>query len=98
MSSRTLDRHLGDAGDPCLQRLSKRLLARWSFESLIVVSTGAGVGMFIKALHRALGHAVITTTGLEKRLVIPAAVLDSVGPFIRQIHGAKGAAGAAPSP
>lgn len=28
----------------------------------------------------------LSATGLEKRLVIPAAVLDSVGPFIRQIH------------
>jgi hypothetical protein len=40
----------------------------------------------------------LSAAGLEKRLVIPGAVLDSVGPFIRQIQAAKGAAGAAPSP
>ena len=39
-----------------------------------------------------------SVTGLEKRLVIPAAVLDTVGAFIRKIDAAKGAAGAASSP
>ncbi|HWY85525.1 MAG TPA: hypothetical protein VNX28_02310 [Gemmataceae bacterium] len=34
----------------------------------------------------------MSATGVEKRLVIPAAVLDAIGPFIRQIHDAKGAA------
>jgi hypothetical protein len=39
-----------------------------------------------------------SATGLEKRLVIPAAVLDSVGIFIRQIDAAKGVPAAALSP
>ena len=35
----------------------------------------------------------LSATGLDQRLVIPAAVLDSIGPFIRQIQAAKGACG-----
>ena len=40
----------------------------------------------------------LSATGLEKRLVVPAAVLDGVGSFILQSGAAKRAAGAAPSP
>jgi hypothetical protein len=59
MSSPTLDKHLGN---PSWQRPGKRILARWFFESLVGVSTGALVGMLVKTLHRALGHPVISGT------------------------------------
>jgi hypothetical protein len=57
MSSPTFEKHLSN---PSLQRLGKRILTRWFFESLVVVSTGVLVGMLVKALHRGLGHPVIT--------------------------------------
>ena len=40
----------------------------------------------------------LSATGLEKRLVIPAAVLDGVASFLLESGAAKRAAGAAPSP
>src|SRR5437899_7623878 len=59
MSSSTVEKHLSD---PCLERQGKRILARWFFESLVGVSTGALVGALVKTLHRALGHPVISGT------------------------------------
>jgi hypothetical protein len=44
-----------------------------------------------------LGFGVrMTAAGLESRLVIPGGVVDSIGPYIRQFHGDKGAVGASP--